>query len=83
MWEVTFVGGTIQEFSTNVIAESLYTDMDDNGHTDQLLSRIVDHRSDDLALLNEDAFLPHRLAIDIERKLQKVGFSLLNGWTDL
>ena len=38
MWEVTFVDGTIQDYSTNVIAESLYFYLNVNKYKNWFIS---------------------------------------------
>ena len=81
MWEVTFVDGTIQDYSTNVIAESLYFYLNDDGHEGQLLSHIVDHHSDNSAFLEEDTYVITPSG-NKHRKKTKKGWFLCIEWLD-
>jgi hypothetical protein len=57
VYEVEFPDGTIAEYSANVIAEALYSQVDVDGNCFLLLKEIVSHSKDDTALTNDDAFV--------------------------
>jgi hypothetical protein len=46
IYEVTFPDGHMEEYSANIIAQNLYSQLDDEGHWYQLLDEIVDHYKD-------------------------------------
>ena len=46
MYDVEFHDECWAEYSTNVIAESLYSNVDDNGMSYGLISGIIDHRKE-------------------------------------
>ena len=55
-YQVQFDTGEIEEFTANVIAESIQAQIDDDGYNLHELSEILDHRTDDTATKLEDAF---------------------------
>ena len=50
IFEVEFPDGYTDAFSTNIIAESLYANTDENGNATGLLDEIIDHRKGDEAI---------------------------------
>ena len=48
LYEVEFPDGDLQEYAANVIAESVYSQVDDEGHHHLLLESLVDHAKDDM-----------------------------------
>jgi hypothetical protein len=52
--EVMFPDGTIQDYSANVLAEALYSQVDEEGNRWLLLKDIIDHREDDSPPSEED-----------------------------
>ena len=50
VYEVQFPDGTEQEYSANLIAESIYSQVDDEGHQFLLLKEIIDHDADATAV---------------------------------
>ncbi len=66
VYAVQFPDGTEQEYTANLIAESLYSQVDDEGNQFILLDEILDHESDSTAVSIEnmhvegsDAANPH------------------------
>jgi hypothetical protein len=54
---VHFPDGDIWEYSANVIAESIYSQVDDEGRHHLLLDAVIDHKKDDTAVPGDDAFI--------------------------
>ena len=44
IYEVKFGDGEVLEYAANVIAENIYSQVDDEGHYQLLLDEIVDHK---------------------------------------
>ena len=61
VYEVMFPDGSIQQYGANIIAENMYSQVDDEGHRYMLLDEIVDHRKKDTAIERDDGFVtdPH------------------------
>ena len=56
-YEVQFGDGDILEYSANVIAENLYSQVDAEGHRYVLLDSIIDHRKDASAVSKENGLV--------------------------
>ena len=50
VYEVQFPDGHVEEFAANMIAESIYSQVDDEGNQYLLLQEIVDHKCDNSVL---------------------------------
>jgi hypothetical protein len=50
IFEVEFPDGHVDAYTTNVIAESLYSNVDDDGFNTGLLDEIIDHKKSDNAI---------------------------------
>ena len=55
MYEVQFSDGTVQEYTVNLIAESIYSQVDSEGKEHLILDEIESHRSDDSAVTKDDS----------------------------
>ena len=55
VYEVEFDDGRTEAFSANIIAESIYAQIDDEGHDKLLLEEIVEHRKTAEAVSTDDA----------------------------
>ena len=42
VYEVMFPNGTVNQYSANIIAESLYSEVDEDGRVSQVLDEIID-----------------------------------------
>ena len=51
VYDVATPDGGVEQYSANVIAENIYTQVDDEGYRSQLLDDIIDHRRTDAANL--------------------------------
>jgi hypothetical protein len=56
-FEVRLSDGTMEEYDANTIAESMYSQVDDEGKSYILLDEIVDHRSDGHAVKKADMYI--------------------------
>jgi hypothetical protein len=54
LYEVEFPDGSTDAFTANTIAESMYSQIDNEGHTYQLLDEVIDHRKEKTAVLKGD-----------------------------
>ena len=58
IYEVQFPDGSYSEYSTNVLLENLYQQIDDEGRSHSILSSIVNHsRDDSVAVKLEDGYI--------------------------
>jgi len=55
-YEVEFPDGATDIFTANTIAESMYSQVDGEGHSVLLMSEITDHQSDGTAVSKDDGF---------------------------
>lgn len=55
-YEVVHLGGEIEILTANVIAENLLSQVDEEGHRQQMLEEITDHQSDATAIKVKDGF---------------------------
>ena len=56
IYDVMFPDGNIQQYSTNVIAENIYSQVDDEGHRYLSIDEIIDVKKDESAIEKGDAF---------------------------
>ena len=77
-YEVEFPDGSIDVLSANTIAESIYSQVDDEGRSFAILSGIVDHRKDNTAVHIDDGKVP---GTNKWRRTTK-GWQLLVEWKD-
>jgi hypothetical protein len=77
-YEVEFPDGSIDVLTANTIAESLYSQVDEEGRSYSILSEIIDHRKDGNAISGDDAKIP---GTDRLRWTTK-GWQLLVEWKD-
>jgi hypothetical protein len=57
IFEVEFSDGQVLEYAANVIAENLYSQVDEEGPHQVMLDEIVNHKSDKSAVLPEDGYI--------------------------
>lgn len=82
VYEVHFPDGTEQEYTANLIAESLYSQVDDEGNQFILLDEILDHASDEKAVKPEDAHVQGTKGSNPHLKRTTKGWKLLVSWKD-
>jgi hypothetical protein len=56
LYKVEFPDGSMDAFGANIIAESMILQIDDEGHSFQLLKEIIDHETDRNAVLKDDNY---------------------------
>ena len=56
LYKVEFPDGSSDTFSANMIAENLFSQVDQEGHSHVVLDEIVDHHSNGNAVSKDDAF---------------------------
>ena len=56
IYEVMFSDGSILKYAANIIAENIFSQVDEDGYRYQLLDHIIDHKSNGQAIQPEDAF---------------------------
>ena len=54
IYEVQFDSGDVEEYNANIIAKSIYAQVDDDGYTTYLLHKIIDHHKSGEALKDDD-----------------------------
>lgn len=82
VYEVEFMDGTIQEYSANLIAENMLTQVDEEGFSITMMEAIIDHRKDEaVAIPKNDAFVVTRTGTKRRRKTTQ-GWELLIKWKD-
>lgn len=57
IYEVEFDSGETEAYSANIIAEHIYSQIDEEGYTHYMLDEIIDHRKDDTAVPKDEAFI--------------------------
>jgi hypothetical protein len=82
VFEVQFPDGHIAEYSTNVLAENLYSMVDDEGYETSIFKRIVDHRCDSSkALSKQEAWITSYNGNKVPRYTTK-GWDMCVEWCD-
>ena len=76
MYDVEFPDGEVKEYSANVIAMNMYSQVDAEGHRTQLVEGIVDFRKDSSAISMADKYV---MTKSNQRRMRKstVGWKLL------
>ena len=60
IYDVVFSDGEVLEYSANVIAENLYSQVDDEGHHQVMIDNIINHKKDLTAVPIEDRTFKHK-----------------------
>jgi hypothetical protein len=81
LYDVELSDGNIKEYAANVIAESIYSQVDDEGrHQLVLLDALVDHERDNTAVSADDGYIVTNG--NRHRKLTTKGWKLCVKWKD-
>ena len=81
VYQVDFGDGDYQDYSTNLLMENLYSQVDDYGNQFSILKGIVDAKSDDSAVKKENGFII--MPNNIKRKIITTkGWKLKVEWED-
>jgi Reverse transcriptase (RNA-dependent DNA polymerase) len=80
-YDVEFPDGEVKEYSANVIAENLLSQVDTEGSHLNIFDCILEHKSNDTALTQEDAYL---VTSSGQRRIRKTteGWMFLVQWKD-
>lgn len=81
VYNVEFDDGDVTELTTNLIAESMYSQCDPDGNQYLLLDQLVDHRSNDRAVALPDQVI-HRKDGKAYRRKTTTGWQLCCQWMD-
>jgi hypothetical protein len=79
--EVQFPDGNVQKFAANVIAEHLYSQVDDEGRRFRIVDEIIDHKMDGSAAAPDDMYYTDKHGVKRIRQTTK-GWVLLLQWKD-
>jgi len=82
VYDVEFPDGTVKEYSANIIAENMLTQVDSDGFTMTMMEGIIDHKKDtDVAVSKSDMYVVTRRG---QKRLRKTtcGWKLLVRWKD-
>ena len=80
-YQVEFPDGSTATYAANVIAENLYSQVDEEGRHFAILQEITDHKRDGSALSKDDGFIENRHG-QRRPKLTTRGWKLLVSWKD-
>jgi hypothetical protein len=79
---IEFKNGSVDEYTANVIAENIYSQVDDEGRNFSLLKEIGDHRKDDkVALAKEESYTISANGNHVPKRTTK-GWQLQIEWKD-
>ena len=82
VYDVEFPDGTVREYSANLIAENMLTQVDSDGYSLTLMEAIVDYRKDESgAISKDDGFVITKRGKKQPRKTT-AGWDLLVRWKD-
>ena len=56
-YDAEFPDGAVRHFGANVIAQNLYSQVDENGHSEKILKCILESNSDDTVVKTRDIYL--------------------------
>jgi hypothetical protein len=79
---VEFPDGSTDEFTANIIAENLYSQVDTEGRAYEIFKAIVDHRKGEGAVSPERAHYTNKHGQKVLRPTTKEGWDLLVEWKD-
>lgn len=76
-----FPDGSVQQYAANIIAENVYSQVDEEGHRYIMLDEIVDHRKNDDAVEKHDGFVVNSKGRKSRKYNKRMGlFNHLEGW---
>ena len=78
---VEFPDGSAEAYTANVIAESLYSQVDDEGREFMFMEAIIDHKKDGSAVAMDDAYIRSYNGTN-RRRTTTQGWKLLVRWKD-
>jgi hypothetical protein len=81
LYQVQFPEGQVEEYSANVIAQNLYSQLDSEGHRFVLLEDIIDYEKNEDAVPYENRFIISNNG-NIHKRCTTKGWSLCVLWKD-
>ena len=81
MYEIEYLDGERTSLAANNIAENLFAQIDDEGNCQVLMDEIIGHRSNELAVKQQDAFITTNTGTKRRRETTK-DWELLVRWKD-
>ena len=81
VYDVEFPDGEVKEYSANVIAENLLSQVDEEGFTMTVFDSILDYNKDDNAITKKDLYFRMRSGMEQMRKTT-CGWKFLVLWND-
>ena len=81
VYDVMFPDGSVSKYSANLIAENLYSQVDEEGHHYQLLDHISNHRKDYIAVRDSETWIVSKNGRR-NRKSTTKGWYLEAQWRD-
>ena len=82
VYEVEFDTGDTEAYHANIIAESIYSQVDGDGYTTFAMKEIIDHRTDESAVKMDDAYIVHHQTGKKRLKRTTQGWQLCVKWND-
>ena len=81
IYDVEFMDGNIREFGGNIIAENMYSQVDNDGYYRSILESIIDFRKNTKAISKDNM---HIMTKSGQRRLRKstVGWDFRVSWSD-
>ena len=81
VYDVMFPDGTTQQYAANIIAEHMYSQVDEDGHRQLMIESIINHRKDQTAIPLDEAFTFSANGKKSRKKTTK-GWYFHVQWTD-
>lgn len=81
LYQVQFPEGNVEEYSTNVIAQNIYSQLDNEGHRYLLLNEIIDYKTDEGAVPPEERLVISQNG-NIHKRCTTKGWHLCVQWKD-
>ena len=81
VYNVMFPDGTVTPYAANIIAENIYSQIDEEGHRYQLMDYIMDHRKDGTAIPISEGYVVAKNGNRVKRQTTK-GWYFQIQWKD-
>ena len=82
LYDVEYLDGIIETLAANVMAENIFSQVDEEGHLQLMIDEIIDHRSNSAALLYDDALYSTNNYNTCRKRITKV-WELCVQWMDV
>ena len=82
LYEVEFPDGSTDTFSVNIIAENLFSQVDNEGHAYQIMKEVVDHRKNERTAVSKDDGMVRTRSGTLRPRITTSGWELLVEWMD-